>query len=71
MQSWSLKKFVDQHSVAAVKSIWRRGDVPVSRQAVEQAVDSDREIKVVLIEGFYEIHESKLLSKTPINKVSI
>ena len=71
MQSWSLGKFVDEYNIATVLSIWRRGGVPVSRQAVEGAIKSDRAIRVVLLDGFYEIRESKVLSKTPINKVTL
>ena len=70
-QSWGLKKFVDEYSVATVMSIWKRDGVPVSRQAVEGAVKSKRAIQVILLDGFYEIHEAKILSKTPIHKVSI
>ena len=65
MRSWSLDKFVEEHGAAAAASVWQRSDQPVSRQTVEQAIAADRQIKIVLIEGFYEVHEAKLLSRIP------
>ena len=58
MKSWSLENFVDSHGVNAAAAIWQR-----SRQTVEQALLAEREIKIVLIEGYYEVHEFKMLNK--------
>ena len=65
MQSWSLERFVEEHGAAAAASVWQRSSEPVSRQTVEQAIAKNREIRIVLIEGFYEVHEAKLLSRIP------
>ena len=58
MQSWSLQKFVDEYGVTAAAAIWQK-----SRQTVEQALNAERDIKVVCIDGFYEVHEFKLLGR--------
>jgi len=58
MQSWSLQKFVDEYGVAAAAGIWQK-----SRQTVEQALNAERDIKVVMIDGNCEIHEFKLLGR--------
>ncbi len=65
MRSWSLKNFVEDHGAAAAASVWQRSDEPVSRQTVEQAIANDRQINIILLDGFYEVHEAKLLSRIP------
>jgi len=58
MQSWSLRKFVDEYGCIKASTIWG-----VSHQAVLSAMNSKREIKVILVDGLYEVHESKRLDK--------
>ena len=58
MQSWSLKKFVEDNGVVLTGLIWG-----ISHQAVSVAARSDRAIQVTLIDGEYEIHETKKLNK--------
>jgi hypothetical protein len=58
MQSWSLKKFVDINGVVFTGELWG-----VSHQAVSGAIKSKRNIKVTLIDGVYEIFETKQLMK--------
>jgi len=58
MKSVNLKKFVKQHGCIATSSIWG-----VSHQAVSAAVRSKRDIQVVLVDGFYEVRESKRLAR--------
>ena len=60
MKSWSLESFVDSHSAADAAIVWGK-----SRQTVEQAIAANRQIKIVLIDGYYEVHEAKLLSRIP------
>ncbi len=57
MQSWSLEKYVKEQGLNAAVSIWG-----VSRQAIEQAMINERDIRITFIDGVYEVHESKLLS---------
>jgi len=58
MQSWSLKKFVDEFGCIKASKVWG-----VSHQAVLSAVCNDRDIRIVELDGIYSVHESKLLSK--------
>ena len=58
MQSWSLKKFVKDKGVVFTGEVWG-----VSHQAVSAAVRTGRAIQVTLIDGEYEIHETKQLNK--------
>lgn len=58
MQSWSLDKFVDEYGVNHARLIWG-----VSRHAVEKALDSDRKIQVVHVNGHYHVWEGKLLNR--------
>lgn len=61
MQSWSLARFVSIYGPR------RAGEVcGMSRQAVESALNIGREINIVAIDGFYEVHETKQLSKQSI-----
>lgn len=66
MQSWSLKKFVDEHGPVAASKIWGK-----SHQAVCQALESNRKIKVVKAGKYYEVHEFKLLGRLRISKIDI
>jgi len=61
MQSWSLEKFVNEFSEMEAARVWN-----VSQQAVNMARKGGRDIRIVLIDGFYEIRESKILRR--INK---
>ena len=58
MQSWSLKKFVDEFGCIKASKVWG-----VSHQAVLSAIGNEREIRIVLVDGDYEVHESKRLDK--------
>ena len=58
MQSWSLKKFVEDNGLVVTADIWG-----VSHQAVSGAARSNRAIQVTLIDGEYAIHETKKLNK--------
>ena len=64
MQSWNLEKFVERYGVVTTGRIWG-----VSHQAVSKAVINERDIQIVKIDGFYEVHENKLLNKVAIDKV--
>lgn len=64
MQSWNLTTFVDKHGLEATGRVWG-----VSHQAVSKAIYNERQIQIVKIEGFYEVHESKLLNKVAIDEV--
>ena len=64
MQSWSLGKFVKDEGLDKAVRVWG-----VSRQAVEYALKVDRAIQITLIDGFYEVHESKTLAITPESQV--
>lgn len=59
MQSWSLKKFIDEHGIDSLRTIWG-----VSRQAIDQALTNKRSIRITLIDGVYEVMESKVLQRT-------
>ena len=58
MQSWSLKKFVDDNGLVFTGDLWG-----VSHQAVSGAVRTGRNIQVTLIDGEYAFHETKKLNK--------
>lgn len=64
MQSWSLKSFIEEYSIGAVTQVWR-----VSRQAVFNARTSGRDIRIVKVDGHYEVRESKILKKVPCDSV--
>ena len=66
MQSWSLEKFVDEYGVKRAATIMKK-----SRQAVQQAIIARREIKIIHIDGHYESHEFKMLSRIPESKISL
>ena len=59
MQSWSLKKFVEEHSVREAGVVWGGK----THQAVYDAINGTREISVLLIKGIYEVRESKRLHR--------
>jgi len=58
MQSWSLEKFVKEKGVVFAGEVWG-----VSHQAVSGAIKSGRIIRVTLIDGEYEVFETKQLKK--------
>lgn len=64
MTSWNLKDFVKKHGPVLTSKIWG-----VSHQAVQNAVNANRDIQVTLINGLYEIHESKVLGKAYENEL--
>jgi hypothetical protein len=66
MQSWSLDKFVREYGAQTAATIGKR-----SRQAVEQAIETGRDIKIVKVDGFYEMHEFKLLAKTRVDRIHL
>lgn len=66
MQSWSLKKFVGEYGVKRAAKIMKR-----TRQAVEQAIKAKRDIKIVHVDGHYEAHEFRMLSRVPEHKISL
>ena len=58
MKSWNLKSFVAAHGELAASSVWG-----VTQQAVNKAVNSERNIQIVLLDGVYEVRESKILAR--------
>ena len=58
MRSWSLKKFVEEFSIKDAVEVWG-----VKRQAVDKALAKKRDIQIIYLDGYWEVHESKLLSK--------
>lgn len=58
MQSWSLKKFVEENGVVLAGEVWG-----VSHQAVSGAIRARRNIKITFINGKYEVFETKKLNK--------
>ena len=58
MQSWSLKKFIEEYDTKDAAEVWG-----VSRQAVDQAIERERDIQIIYLNGYWEVHESKLLKK--------
>jgi len=58
MQSWSLDKFVGEYGVNRAQLVWG-----VSRHAIEKALNSERKIQVIHIDGHYHIWEGKLLNR--------
>jgi hypothetical protein len=57
MQSWSLKKFVDERGMWEARIVWGGK----THQAVYDAINGPREISVLLVNGVYEVRESKRL----------
>jgi hypothetical protein len=66
MKSWNLKKFIKQYGVVKVADIWG-----VSHQAVSAAARTDRDIQIVLVEGYYEVRESKCHTRIKESKVNL
>ena len=66
MTSWNLKRFIRLNSVVAVASIWG-----VSHQAVSAAARTNRNIQVVLVDGYYEVRESKRLGRVKESKINL
>lgn len=58
MRSWNLKKFVEEYNTYKASVIWQ-----VTRQAVEKAISTGRDIQVVEVNGYFEIRESKILNR--------
>ena len=66
MKSWNLTRFIKLHGVVATASIWG-----VSHQAVSAAARTKRDIQVVLVDGYYEVRESKRLGRIKESKVKL
>jgi len=66
MQSWSLGSFIEEYGVSCVTKIWG-----VSRQTVYMAKPKQRVIKVVMVDGNYEIWETRLLNKAPCDQINL
>ena len=58
MRSTNLGKYVADYGFEAVVDIWG-----VSRQAVHKALNLQRDISIVELDGFVEVRESKVLSR--------
>ena len=58
ISSMSLKRYVEQHGIQRAVDIWG-----VTQQAVDKAYKSDRDIRIVELDGFVEVRESKILSR--------
>jgi len=66
MRSWNLDKFVDEYGGQAAADVW-----DVTHQAVSHAIRAERDIQIVLIEGVYEVRESKILRSVKESEVSV
>ena len=66
MQSWSLKKFVDEYGCKATGELWG-----VSHQAVSLAVRTGRDIQIIRVNGYYEVVESKILMRVRESNVQL
>ena len=66
MKSWNLKKFIKLHGCYATGLIWG-----VSHQAVSSAARTNRNIQIVLVDGYYEVRESKRLARIKETKVKL
>jgi hypothetical protein len=66
MKSLNLKKFIKLHGVVATSDIWG-----VSHQAVSAAAKTNRDIQIVLVEGYYEVRESKRLGRVKESKIKL
>lgn len=64
MQSWNLDKFVDEFGGQAAADVWN-----VTHQAVSFAIRTERDIQITLIDGVYEVHESKVLNRVKESEV--
>jgi hypothetical protein len=58
MQSWTLENFVKLNGLVYTSKLWG-----VSHQAVGGAIKSKRNIHITLIDGEYEVFETKRLMK--------
>ena len=66
MKSWNLSKFIKLHRCYVTGLIWG-----VSHQAVSAAARTNRNIQVVLVDGYYEVRESKRLARVKATKVEL
>ena len=57
MESWSLERFVNLNGLVEAGNVWG-----VSHQAVSAALKSGRTIKIVQVDGIYEVWETKKLT---------
>lgn len=57
---------IAEYGVYAAATIGKR-----SRQAIEQALEANRDIKIVYVDGFYEMHEFKLLSRISSRNINL
>ena len=58
ISSKSLKRYVEDYGIQRAVDIWG-----VTQQAVDKAYKSDRDIRIVELDGFVEVRESKVLSR--------
>lgn len=58
MRSTNLGKYVADYGVEATAKVWG-----ISRQAVHKALNMQRDISIVELDGFVEVRESKILSR--------
>ena len=66
MKTWTLKDFVEDYGPVLTAKIWGK-----TYQAVGYAVESDREIKIVLVNGYLEVHEFKLLGRAKASNINL
>lgn len=66
MQSWNLKKFVDQYGHQAASDVWG-----VTHQAVYGAISKCRDIQIILVDGEYQVRESKILNRVKADEVQL
>ena len=66
MRSWNLCSFVDEFGGQSAADVWG-----VSQQAVSMAVRNERNIQFILLDGFYEVRESKILNRIHESRVTL
>lgn len=63
MKTWSLEKFVKEHSCKEAGLIWG-----VTHQAVSKAVRNGRDVTIVLNNGVYSAHQNEELGSITVSK---
>ena len=63
ISSMSLKRYVEDYGIQRAVDIWG-----VTQQAVDKAYKSGRDIRIVELDGFVEVRESKVLSRKRVSK---
>lgn len=66
MQSWNLDSFIEIYGIHTLVAMWG-----VSRQTVHACRGGKRDIRIIKVDGFYEIIESKLLKKIPSDEMDL